>query len=71
VSRDESRPPRLPNSEALNEEQRLALNAAVEKLLQLGQRVGVGSQQIVALLNSGMEVDELVRYLVSKVSRAA
>lgn len=69
VSTDESRPPRLPHSGEVDEEQTLALNAAVENLVRLGERGGVSPKQIAALLDSGMGLDELVRHLVAKVSR--
>jgi len=53
----------------LDEEQTLALNGAIEKLARLGERGGVVPEQIVALLDSGMNVDELIHYLVLQVSR--
>ncbi len=46
------------------------LDHAAEKLLELGGRAGVTPDQIAAMLNSGMNVDELIRYLALKLRGA-
>jgi hypothetical protein len=44
----------------------LTLRNAVDKLIQFGQQVGVGREEMVSLLDSGMTVRGLLYYLVSQ-----
>lgn len=45
------------------------VDTAADKLIRLGQRAGVSPEQIVTLLDSGMDVRELIHHLVSRINR--
>ena len=66
MSRGEVRSQRVANYEGMNEQQRL-LNHAAERLLELGRRTGVTPDQIAAMLNSGIKLEELVRQLAIRL----
>jgi hypothetical protein len=42
------------------------LERAIAKLVLLGKQVGVGPEEMITLLESGMDVVELVEYLASR-----
>lgn len=44
----------------------VALESAISKLVLLGKHVGVDAGQMIALLESGLSVVELVEYLASR-----
>jgi hypothetical protein len=47
------------------------LERAVGKIVVLGGQVGVTADQMIAMLNSGMSVGELVEYLLSLTGNVA
>ena len=51
--------------------QLVILEVAVEKLVHLGEQVGVTPDEMIVLLNSGMDVRDLLDYVASKPARAA
>jgi hypothetical protein len=71
MSRDETRAPKRPTSGELGDEQICILDGAVDRLVRLGERAGVNPEQMVVLLDSGMEIHELALYLASRVPRAS
>ena len=54
----------LPDSLTLAEKQ--VLERAVAKIILLGEQVGVSTDHMILLLNSGMTVSELLEYLVTR-----
>jgi hypothetical protein len=52
--------------ESLSFAEEAVLERAITKLLLLGSQVGVGPEEMISLLESGMDVVELVEYLVSR-----
>jgi hypothetical protein len=55
----------------LVEKDLLPLQQAVEKLVRFGQRVGVTPEDMISLLDSGISIHDLLRFLASKTSGAA
>lgn len=55
--------------ESLTCADQMALESAIAKLVLLGQQVGVDAGQMIALLESGLSVVELVEYLASRNTR--
>jgi hypothetical protein len=51
--------------------QEWVLKSAVEKLVYSGGIAGITPDDMIALLNSGLQVRELFDYVVSKTARAA
>ena len=49
-------------------EQVHGLSSALDKMVEFGQLVGVGPEEMIALLESGMTVRGLLYYLVSQSS---
>jgi len=47
------------------------LNRAVGKIICYGELVGVGPEEIISLLDSGMSIRDLLLFLASKDSRRA
>lgn len=47
------------------------LNRAVDKIVWYGEKVGVSPQEMIALLDSGMSIRDLLLLLASKDSRCA
>jgi len=47
------------------------LNRAVEKIVRYGEKVGVGPDEMVLLLDSGMSIRDLLLFLASKDSGAS
>lgn len=58
---------KVPNPEDVREQQALLLDHAAERLLEMGRRAGITPDQIAAMLNSGMNLDELVRHLMLRL----
>jgi hypothetical protein len=56
-------PPTLANEEVLER--------AVAKIILLGEHVGVSTDQMILLLNSGLTVSELLEYLVTQAGTSA
>jgi len=53
-------------AEALNIAQQEVLERAVAKMVLLGKQVGVSSDQMIQLLESGLTVVELLEYLAAR-----
>lgn len=53
------------SSDQVSLEQREVLERALAKIVLLGARVGVSTDQMIALLESGMTVRQLVEYLLT------
>jgi hypothetical protein len=47
------------------------LEVAVEKLVRAGEKAGVTPDEMIALLNSGMDIRELLDYIASKRAEIA
>jgi len=47
------------------------LNAAVDKIVRYGEKVGVHPEEMISLLDSGMNIRDLLLFLASKDSRSA
>ncbi len=59
-----SQPPgSRPNDFRNAEQDKILLQQAVEKLVRLGQQVGVGPEEMIALLDSGISVRDLLAFL--------
>lgn len=43
------------------------LERAVEKMILVGQQAGLGVSDLIRLLNEGMTVEQLLRYLAAKL----
>jgi len=65
------RPPILTQRAHSGAAQEHVLKSAVEKLVHRGRRVGITLDDMIALLDSGLEVRELFDYVISKTARAA
>ncbi len=57
-------------TEPLTVAQKKALQRAVAKIIVLGDQVGVGTDQMIELLKSGLTVSELLDYLSARVGVA-
>jgi hypothetical protein len=55
----------------LTQEQVLILEVAVEKLVRAGEQAGITPEEMIGLLDSGMDIRELLDYIVSKTARSA
>jgi hypothetical protein len=53
------------SSDPLSTERREALEGALAKVVLLGAQVGVSTDQMIMLLNSGMTVTELLEYVLT------
>jgi len=51
--------------------QKAVLERAVAKVILLGEQVGVTTDQMILLLNSGLTVGELLEYLAMRAGNAA
>jgi hypothetical protein len=51
--------------------QKEALQRAVAKVVRLGAQVGVGADQMIVLLQSGLTVGELLEYLAARTGEVA
>lgn len=60
-----------PVADDLTQEQVVLLETAVEKIVHFAEQVGVTPDEMIALLDSGMEVGGLLDYLASKTQRIA
>ena len=49
--------------------EQLPLDVAVEEILAFGENIGVPPAEIAGLLNSGMDVSELLQHLIAKVTQ--
>jgi len=56
--------------ESLSFGDRDALERAVAKVILLGEQVGVGTEQMIRLLNSGLTVRELLEYLAARTGNS-
>lgn len=52
--------------ESLTYDQELILERAITKLVLMGRQVGVGADQMISMLESGITVIELVEYLAAR-----
>lgn len=57
--------------EAFDEKDAPLLELAAEKFVRFGHRVGVTPEEIIALLDSGISIRDLLAFLASKSSGAA
>jgi hypothetical protein len=57
-----------PAADELTHEQVVLLETAVEKLVRLAGRVGVTPDEMIALLDSGLDMRELLDYIASKTA---
>jgi hypothetical protein len=60
-----------PVGDELTQEQVVLLEVAVEKLVRAGEKAGVTPDEMIALLNSGMDIRELLDYIASKRAEIA
>ena len=58
-------------AEPLTSAQKEALQRAVAKIVGLGERVGVGADQMILLLESGLSVGELLEVLAARAGEVA
>jgi len=58
-------------AEPLTETQKEALQRAVTKIVALGAQVGVNTDQMILLLESGLTVGELLEYLAARSGEVA
>jgi hypothetical protein len=58
-------------AEALTLEQKESLVCGVAKIVALGAQTGVSTDQMIALLKSGLTVSELLAYLAARCSEIA
>jgi hypothetical protein len=58
-------------TESLTLAQKEALQLAVAKMVALGVQVGVGADQMILLLQSGLTVGELLEYLAARTGDVA
>jgi hypothetical protein len=70
---NQSPPPEsLPqNRRDLTEDDAILLQRAVERLVRFGQQVGVTPEDMIAVLDSGLSVRELLAFLATKTLGAA
>jgi len=59
------------SSDPLTLPQMAVLERAVAKVVLLGEQVGVSTDQMIFLLNSGLTVGELLEYLAMRAGNAA
>jgi hypothetical protein len=55
----------------LTEDDAILLQRAVERLVRFGQQVGVTPEDMIAVLDSGLSVRELLAFLATKTLGAA
>ena len=60
-----------PVGDELKQEQVVILEVAVEKLVRAGEQARITPEEMIALLDSGMDIRELLDYIVSKTARSA
>jgi hypothetical protein len=58
-------------TESLSVAQKEALQSAVAKIVALGAQVGVSTDQMIQLLQSGLTVGELLEYLAARAGEVA
>ena len=63
--------PAYDSSDPLTLPQMAVLERAVAKVVLLGEQVGVSTDQMIFLLNSGLTVGELLEYLAMRAGNAA
>jgi len=59
------------SSDPMTLPQKAVLERAVAKVILLGEQVGVSTDQMIFLLNSGLTVGELLDYLAMRAGNAA
>lgn len=52
--------------DAMQPDEEVNLQMALEKLVRFGQQVGIGPDEMIRLLESGITLSELLRYVASK-----
>ncbi len=55
-------------ADELTQDQAAILDVAIEKLVRIGEQSGVRADEMIALLNAGMTVRELLDYVASKTA---